>query len=48
MKYILANANKAEDRLTVADVKNAEENTQILKWFTSPQKIKSQYKALEN
>jgi hypothetical protein len=38
MKYILANANKAEDRLTVADVKNAEENTQILKWFTSPEK----------
>ena len=47
MKYILANANKAEDRLTVADVKNAEENTQILKWFTSPEKIKSQYQALE-
>ena len=47
MKYILANANKAEDRLTVADVKNAEENTQILKWFTSPEKIKSQYAALE-
>jgi len=48
MKYILANANKAEDRLTVADVKNAEENTQILKWFTSPEKIKSQYAALQD
>ena len=47
MKYILANANKAEDRLTVADVKNAEENTQILKALTSPEKIRSQYAALE-
>jgi hypothetical protein len=46
MKYILANANKAEDRLTVADVNNAAENTQILKFFSSPAQIKRQYKQL--
>jgi hypothetical protein len=46
MKYILANANKADDRLTVADVNNAAENTQILKVFSSPAQIKRQYAQL--
>ena len=46
MKYILANANKADDRLTVADVKNAAENTEILKIFSSPAQIKRQYAQL--
>ena len=48
MKYILANANKDEDRLTRADIEDAANNTEIFKIFTSDRKIRSQYKDLNN
>jgi hypothetical protein len=46
MKYILANANKDEDRLTRADIEDAANNTEIFKIFTSDRKIRSQYQKL--
>lgn len=46
MKYILANANKDEDRLTQADINEAAKNTELLKLFSSDEKIRSQYKQL--
>jgi hypothetical protein len=46
MKYIVANANKAQDRLTAADVKNAEARTKIFTYFENPQQIKKNYESL--
>ena len=46
MKYILANANKDEDRLTKADIQDAAGRTEIFKIFTSDRKIRDQYKQL--
>jgi len=46
MKYIIANANKAQDRLTAADVKNAEAKTKIYTLFGNPEQIKKDYKDL--
>ena len=46
MKYILANANKSEDRLTRADVEDAAESTRILGVFTGENVVKSSYKQL--
>jgi len=46
MKYILANANKSEDRLTRADVQDAAESTRILGVFTGEDVVKSSYKQL--
>lgn len=46
MKYIVANANKAQDRLTAADVKNAEGRTKIYDTFQSPEQIKKNYEIL--
>jgi hypothetical protein len=46
MKYIVANANKAQDRLTAADVKNAEARTKIFTYFDNPQQIKKNYESL--
>jgi len=46
MKYILANANKDEDRLTRADIEDAAGRTEIFKIFTSDRKIRNQYKQL--
>lgn len=46
MKYILANANKDEDRLTRADIEDAAGRTEIFKIFTSDRKIRDQYKEL--
>jgi len=46
MKYIVANANKAQDRLTAADVKNAEGRTKILSIFDNPEQIKKNYEIL--
>jgi hypothetical protein len=46
MKYILANANKDEDRLTRADIEDAAKNTEIFKIFTSDRKIRNQYQRL--
>ena len=34
MKYIVANANKSEDRLTQKDIDNAAKRTQIIKYIT--------------
>jgi len=47
MKYIVANANKGEDRLTVADVKDAAENTNIFGLWDSESKVAANYAALE-
>jgi hypothetical protein len=46
MKYILANALKDEDRLTRADIEDAAQATNILKWTSSDRTIKSSYKDL--
>jgi hypothetical protein len=46
MKYIVANANKAQDRLTAKDVENAEKRTKILELFANPDQIKKNYDAL--
>jgi chromosome segregation ATPase len=46
MKYIVANANKAQDRLTAADVKNAEARTKIFGLFENPEQIKKNYEIL--
>ena len=48
MKYILANANKSEDRLTRADVQDAEQATRILGFTTGEREVKSSYKNLAN
>ena len=46
MKYILANANKSEDRLTRADVQDAEQATKIMGLFTGEKEVKSSYRNL--
>ena len=46
MKYILANALKDEDRLTRADIEDAAESTQVLKFFSSDNAIRSSYRNL--
>ena len=46
MKYILANANKSEDRLTRADVQDAEQATKILGLLTGEREVKASYKNL--
>ena len=46
MKYILANANKTEDRLTRADVQDAEQATKIMGLFTGEKEVRSSYKNL--
>jgi len=46
MKYIVANANKAQDRLTAADIKNAEGRTKIFSIFDNPKQIKKNYESL--
>jgi hypothetical protein len=48
MKYIVANANKAQDRLTAADVKNAEARTKIFTYFENPKQIKENYEKLKS
>jgi hypothetical protein len=47
MKYIIANANKGQDRLTVADIKDAEQNTKIFDFLNDPEQIKKNYAAIE-
>jgi hypothetical protein len=46
MKYILANANKTEDRLTRADVQDAEQATKIMGLFTGEKEVRSSYRNL--
>lgn len=48
MKYILANANKQTDRITVADVKDAEGLTQTNALFQNPKVVKRRYEALRD
>jgi len=48
MKYILANANKQTDRITVADVKDAAGLTDTNLFFQNPQIVKQRYKALRD
>jgi hypothetical protein len=46
MKYIVANANKSEDRLTQKDIDNAAKRTQIIQFFGSPRTIRKNYENL--
>jgi hypothetical protein len=46
MKYLVANANKAEDRLTQKDIENAEKNTRIIQFVGSAKKVKENYRQL--
>jgi len=43
MPYIIANANKKQDRLTKADVDNARTTTGIFKTISDPEQIKKNY-----
>ena len=45
VKYVVANANKAQDRLALKDITDAEKNTGIF-GFKDPGKVNAQYKAL--
>jgi len=47
MKYIIANANKETDRITVFDIKNAAERTQIFKWFGNEKQMRANYERLQ-
>ena len=47
MKYIVANANKSEDRLTQKDIDNAAKRTQIVQFFGSPRTIRQNYQNLK-
>lgn len=47
MKYIVANANKSEDRLTQKDIDNAAKRTQIIKYIASPRTIRLNYESLQ-
>jgi hypothetical protein len=47
MKYIVANANKSEDRLTQKDIDNAAQRTQIIKYIASPREIRKNYESLK-
>jgi len=44
-KYVVANANKAQDRLALKDITDAEKNTGIV-GFKEPAKVNAQYTAL--
>jgi len=46
MKYLVANSNKKQDRLTQKDIDNAESLTKIIKFFGSPRTIKNNYMQL--
>ena len=48
MKYILANANKQTDRITVADVKDAAGLTDTNALFQNPKVVKQRYAALRD
>jgi hypothetical protein len=47
MKYIIANANKGQDRLTVADIRDAEARTKIFDILDNPKQILKNYEAIE-
>ena len=53
LKYIIANANKSEDRLTRWDIENAEKNTSVLSFFSLKRRfsaagVNSQMRALKD
>ena len=53
LKYIIANANKSEDRLTRWDIENAEKSTSILSFFSFKKRfsaagVNSQMRALQS
>ena len=43
MKYIVANANKSEDRLTQKDIENAEKRTKIIQFYGSAKAVRQNY-----
>jgi hypothetical protein len=43
MKYLVANANKSEDRLTQKDIDNAAQRTEIIKFFGSAKTVRQNY-----
>ena len=47
MKYLVANANKAEDRLTQKDIENAAQRTEIIKFFGSARTVRKNYQNLQ-
>ena len=47
MKYIIANANKGQDRLTVKDIEDAGKRTQIFDLTEDPKQIQENYSSLE-
>ena len=47
MKYIVANANKSQDRLTQKDIENAAKRTQIIQFFGSERTVYQNYKRLQ-
>ena len=46
MKYLVANANKAQDRLTQKDIENAAQRTEIIKFFGSARTVRKNYQNL--
>jgi len=48
MKYLVANANKAEDRLTQKDIENAAQRTEIIKFYGSAKTVRANYQNLKN
>ena len=48
MKYLVANANKAEDRLTQKDIENAAQRTEIIKFYGSAKTVRANYENLKN
>lgn len=47
MKYLVANANKAEDRLTQKDIENAAQRTEIIKFYGSAKTVRANYQNLK-
>jgi hypothetical protein len=46
MAYLIANANKREDRVTVQDIIRAEKRTKILQFFSNPKTIQDNYRVI--
>ena len=47
MMYIIANANKETDRITVRDIENAEKRTKVFGLFMNEKQIRKNYGAIE-
>ena len=46
MKYLIANQNKQKDRLTQKDLEDAGTSTMILDFWTSPDRVAANYRAI--